>query len=258
MVLVVGIAGGSGSGKSTIVAALVSQVGTTNVSFLHHDSYYKDLSHLTIEERARSNFDHPDSLETTMLVKHIEQLRRGECIDVPTYDFTTHTRAQELRRVEAKEVVIVDGILIFYEPTLREMFDVRIFVDTDPDIRFIRRLKRDMKERGRSPESIISQYENIVRPMHMEFVEPTKRYAHVIIPEGGHNTVALDMVTSRIREKLLQQQTALITVTETTTTTTTTITTTSKTLLGPSNSNSNTVVVTENNHPKLLESSTAY
>jgi len=201
MALVVGIAGGSGSGKSTIVNALVSQLGALNVSFLHHDSYYKDLNHLSFSERAASNFDHPDSLETLLLVQHIEKLREGQPIEVPTYDFTTHTRCKETTSVEARSVVIVDGILIFWESTLRELFDIRIFVDTDPDIRFIRRLKRDVKERGRSVESIVTQYETMVRPMHLEFVEPTKRYAHIIIPEG-FNTVALEMVSGSIREKL--------------------------------------------------------
>jgi len=208
MALVVGIAGGSGSGKSTIVNTIVNQLGASQVSCLHHDSYYKDLSHLSFSERATCNFDHPDSLETLLLVKHIEELRDGQSVEVPTYDFTTHTRRKETELIKARKVIIVDGILIFWEPALRNLFDIRIFVDTDPDIRFIRRLKRDIRERGRTPESTITQYETMVRPMHLEFVEPTKRYAHVIIPEGGFNIVALEMVSGSIREKLNEKLTS--------------------------------------------------
>jgi uridine kinase len=155
-----------------------------------------------LEERARLNFDHPDALETPLLVEHLKTLRAGQPVQIPTYDFRTHTRLAETRLVNPEPVILVEGILIFAEPALRELFDVKIFVDADADIRFMRRLERDMKERGRSLDSVIDQYMTTVRPMHLEFVEPSKRYAHVIIPEGGHNTVALDMVVARVQTLL--------------------------------------------------------
>ena len=201
--IVIGIAGGTGSGKTTVANVILNRVGAHRISFLPHDAYYRDLSALTIEERHRINFDHPDSLETDLLVAHIRQLKAGQAIALPVYDFTTHSRTERTVRVEARRVILVEGILIFYEAALRALFDVKIFVDTDADIRFIRRLQRDIVERGRTTESVIQQYLTTVRPMHMEFVEPSKRYADVIIPEGGLNTVALDMVTARI-EALLQ------------------------------------------------------
>ena len=201
--LIIGIAGGTGSGKTTVATRILQRVGATRIVVLYHDAYYKDLSHLPMEERDRLNFDHPESLETSLLVEHIRQLKNWQSIEMPVYDFTTHTRTDQTVRIEPQRVILVDGILIFAEPALREIFDVKIFVDTDADIRFIRRLKRDIAERGRTAESVIDQYLETVRPMHMEFVENSKRYADVIIPEGGFNTVAMDMVSARIAELLL-------------------------------------------------------
>ncbi len=201
--IVIGIAGGSGSGKTTVARAILNEVGSHRIAFLQHDAYYRDLTDLPPAQRALINFDHPNSLESELLIEHINQLRNWEKIHIPIYDFTTHTRTNETIKVEPQKVIIVEGILIFVDPILREMFDVKLFVDTDPDIRFIRRLDRDLTERGRTTESVIKQYLSTVRPMHLEFVEPSKRYADVIIPEGGLNFVALDMVIARI-ESLLQ------------------------------------------------------
>lgn len=201
--LVIGIAGGSGSGKTTVAQSILQRVGPERIAFLQHDQYYKDLSGLPPAQRATINFDHPNSLETSLLVQHIRQLKNNEPVEVPIYDFSTHSRTTKSFTVNPRRVVIIEGILIFVEAVLREMFDVKIFVDTDSDLRFIRRLQRDLTERGRTTESVISQYMATVRPMHLEFVEPSKRYADVIIPEGGFNAAALDMVVSRI-ESLLQ------------------------------------------------------
>lgn len=196
--VIVGVAGGSGSGKTTVSRAILERVGAERIAYIQHDSYYRDMSHLPPQERARINYDHPDSLETALLVAHLRMLQAGQPVEVPIYDFTTHARLPETRRVEPRPVILVEGILVFAEPDLRALFDVKIFVDTDADIRFIRRLERDTRERGRSMQSVIEQYLTTVRPMHEEFVEPSKRYADIIIPRGGHNRVALDMVTSRI------------------------------------------------------------
>lgn len=201
--LVIGIAGGTGSGKTTVANVILKRVGAQHLSFLPHDAYYRDLKELSLTERSRINYDHPDSLETDLLVQHITQLRQGLSVELPVYDFTNHSRTIRTVHVEPRKVILVEGILIFYEKSLRDLFDVKIFVDTDADIRFIRRLQRDIVERGRTTESVINQYLNTVRPMHLEFVEPSKRYADVIIPEGGLNAVALDMVIARI-EALLQ------------------------------------------------------
>jgi uridine kinase len=200
--IVIGIAGGTGSGKTTVAKVILQRAGATNIAFLPHDAYYRDLSGLSYEERSQTNFDHPDSLETELLVQHVQQLKNWQSVELPVYDFTNHRRTERTIHVEPRPVVLVEGILIFYEEVLRKLFDVKIFVDTDADIRFIRRLKRDIVERGRTTESVINQYLNTVRPMHMEFVEPSKRYADVIIPEGGLNTVAMDMVAARIGELL--------------------------------------------------------
>jgi len=197
--IVIGVSGGTGSGKTTVVQAILDRVGVERIAFIQHDSYYRDQSHLPLEERAQVNFDHPDALETDLLIKHVRQLLAGQAVEVPVYDFTTHTRTNRTRRVEPRRVILVEGILIFAEPELRDLMDVKIYVDTDADIRFIRRLKRDISERGRTVESVIEQYLSTVRPMHLEFVEPSKRYADVIIPEGGFNVVALDMVVARIQ-----------------------------------------------------------
>lgn len=200
--LVIGIAGGSGSGKTTVAQAILNRVGAHRIAFLQHDSYYKDLSGLPPVQRAEINFDHPNSLETELLIQHIASLRDGKPVQVPIYDFSTDRRTEKTFTVEPRSVIIVEGILIFTEAKLRELFDVKIFVDTDPDLRFIRRLERDLAERGRTTESVIKQYQSTVRPMHLEFVEPSKRYADVIIPEGGFNTAALDMVVARVEALL--------------------------------------------------------
>jgi uridine kinase len=200
--LVIGIAGGSGSGKTTVAQTILQRVGPDRISFLQHDAYYKDLSGLPPTQRAEVNFDHPNSLENELLILHIQQLKNGHPAEVPIYDFSTHSRTDRTFTVQPRGVILVEGILIFAEAALRELFDVKIFVDTDADLRFIRRLQRDIAERGRTTESVIRQYLSTVRPMHLDFVEPSKRYADVIIPEGGFNTAALDMVVARIETLL--------------------------------------------------------
>lgn len=200
--LVIGIAGGSGSGKTTVAQEILKRVGADRIAYLQHDSYYKDLSGLPPTQHLEINFDHPNSLETGLLIEHVIALRERKPIEVPIYDFSTDSRTSRTFTVSPRNVIVVEGILIFAEPELRKLFDVKIFVDTDADIRFIRRLHRDITERGRSTESVIKQYMQTVRPMHLEFVEPSKRYADVIIPEGGHNTAALDMVVARIETLL--------------------------------------------------------
>jgi len=196
--LIIGIAGGSGSGKTTVANLILERTGARHIALIAHDSYYKDLSALTLAERARVNFDHPDSLDSELLIQHLCVLKSGQAVEVPVYDFKTHTRTPQTVHIDPQAVILVEGILIFAEPSLRQQFDIKIFVDTDPDIRFIRRMQRDIAERGRSAESVIQQYLNTVRPMHLELVEPSKRYADVIVPEGGMNTVALDMIVSRV------------------------------------------------------------
>ena len=200
--LVIGIAGGSGSGKTTVAQQILERVGPSRIAFLQHDSYYKDLSGLPPVQRAEVNFDHPESLETELLTAHVEELKNGRPVQVPIYDFAHHSRTDQTFTVQPRGVIIVEGILIFAEPALRKLFDVKIFVDTDPDLRLIRRMQRDISERSRTVESVIKQYMSTVRPMHLEFVEPSKRYADVIIPEGGFNTAALDMVVARIEALL--------------------------------------------------------
>jgi len=202
---VIGIAGGTGSGKTTVTKIIIDQVGQKHIALLPHDAYYKDLKNLEPAQRALINFDHPDSLDTSLLIEHIKSLKVNKPIELPIYDFKTHTRTTQTAHMEPQPVILVEGILILAEKQLRELFDVKIFVDTDPDIRFIRRLERDIAERGRTSSSVIQQYLTTVRPMHLEFVEPSKRYADVIIPEGGLNAVAMDMVVARI-EALLRNQ----------------------------------------------------
>ena len=200
--IVIGIAGGTGSGKTTVAEVILKRVGADRIAFLAHDAYYRDLEALPRAQRDTINFDHPDSLETDLMVRHLEALRRWEAVEIPVYDFTIHSRTARTQRIEAQPVILVEGILVFAEPALRRLFDVKIFVDTDADIRFIRRLQRDIDERGRTAASVIHQYQMTVRPMHLEFVEPSKRYADVIIPEGGLNTVAMDMVVARTQSLL--------------------------------------------------------
>ena len=200
--LVIGISGGTGSGKTTVANVILERVGARHIAYLPHDAYYRDLTSLPPAQRAIINFDHPDSLETSLLIQHIKQLVSGKAIELPVYDFKIHSRTSATVRIEPQPVIIVEGILILSEPGLRELFDVKIYVDTDADIRFIRRLQRDITERGRTAESVIQQYLTTVRPMHMEFVEPSKRHADVIIPEGGLNVVAMDMVVARVQALL--------------------------------------------------------
>jgi uridine kinase len=200
--LVIGIAGGSGSGKTTVAQGILKRVGTDRIAYLQHDAYYKDRASLSPNLMMDINFDHPYSLETDLLVKHIESLRNFQPVQVPIYDFSTDSRTSQTFTVMPQRVILVEGILIFVEAELRKMFDIKLFVDADADIRFIRRLHRDITERGRTTESVIKQYQSTVRPMHLEFVEPSKRYADVIIPEGGYNTAALDMVVARIETLL--------------------------------------------------------
>lgn len=200
--IVFGVAGGTASGKTTMARAILDAVGASQVAYLPHDAYYRDISHLPFAERTRINYDHPDSLETKLLVKHVKALLSGRTVQVPIYDFTEHARLVETRPVEPSPIILVEGILIFTKRKLRELMDIKIYVDTDADVRFIRRLQRDIQERGRDWQSIIEQYLTTVRPMHLKFVEPSKRYADVIIPEGGLNKVAMDMVVSRLHALL--------------------------------------------------------
>jgi len=203
--LVIGIAGGTGSGKTTVANVILSRVGKERIAYLPHDAYYRDLHDLPEEQRKTINFDHPDSLESELMAEHIRQLKDWQAVEIPVYDFSLNTRTEKTIHVDAKPVIVVEGILIFSDEVLRNMFDVKIFVDTDPDIRFIRRLQRDIAERGRTTDMVIQQYLSTVRPMHLDFVEPSKRYAHVIVPEGGLNAVAMDMIIARI-EALLQRK----------------------------------------------------
>ena len=200
--LIIGVAGGSGSGKTTVVNYICEHFSPNNILRLEHDSYYRDLKHIPFEERVKQNFDHPASLETELLIRHIQALNEGYPVEVPEYDFSNHIRKEETITATPPRVILIDGILIFSEPDLRNLMDVKIFVDTDDDIRLLRRIKRDIHERGRSIESVMKQYEEFVRPMHLKFVEPSKRYADVIIPRGGKNQIAREMVISLIERKM--------------------------------------------------------
>lgn len=202
--LILGVAGGSGSGKTTVVSRIVEKIGEENILLLQHDSYYRDLGHLSLDERKKQNFDHPTALETELMIRHIGALKEGYQIELPVYDFVAHTRSDETIKTAPKKIILVDGILIFAEPELRKQMDIKLFVDTDDDVRLLRRLKRDITERGRDLDGVLNQYEKYVRPMHLEFVEPSKRYADIIIPRGGENSVALEMVLALIRGKLSQ------------------------------------------------------
>ena len=196
---VIGVAGGSGSGKTTVVRKIVESIGLDHVTVLDHDRYYRDRNDLRLEERASLNYDHPDALETDLMVRHVRELKSGKAVDVPQYDFTRHARLAETNTFQPRRALIVEGILIFTDPALRDLMDIKVFVDTDSDTRFIRRLQRDVAERGRTMDSVIDQYQSTVKPMHLEFVEPSKRYADVIVPLGGHNTVAVDLLLTLVR-----------------------------------------------------------
>lgn len=204
--LIIGVGGGSGSGKTTVVNRIVEGIGEDHILLLEHDSYYRDLNHLPLEERMKQNFDHPSSLESELMIRHVKALKEGYSVDIPVYDFAAHTRSDKTIKASPKGIILLDGILIFTEPELRESMDIKLFVDTDDDVRLLRRIKRDIMERGRELEGVMNQYEKFVRPMHLEFVEPSKRYADIIIPRGGENIVALNMVIATIREKLLQKE----------------------------------------------------
>jgi uridine kinase len=199
---IVGIAGGSGSGKTTIAKKLISLIGTKNTELISHDSYYLDLSHLSLEERKHINFDHPDSLETELLIQDLLQLKSGQAISVPVYDFVNYNRTNQTLSVKPVQLIIVEGILVFTDPVLRSLFDMKVFVDTPDDIRFIRRMLRDIRERGRSIDDEVSQYTKQTKPMYDTFVEPSKQHADVIVPEGGLNTVAVEMLTGALQKRL--------------------------------------------------------
>lgn len=203
--MVIGICGGTGSGKTTVANKIVDSVGRANVVFLQQDAYYRDLGDMPLEVKRRLNFDHPDALDNDLLINHLRALKAGESVDQPVYDYTTHSRTNQKRHIDPRPVIIVEGILVFVSAELRSLMDMKVFVDTDADIRFIRRLQRDLEERGRSAKSVMDQYQTTVRPMHLQFVEPSKRYADVIIPEGGSNEVGIDLITEKIRAILSGQ-----------------------------------------------------
>lgn len=203
--LIIGVVGGSGSGKTTVARAIYGALGL-DAAFIDQDAYYRDLSHLALAERTAVNFDHPDAFDTELLAAHLEALRAGEAIEKPTYDFAAHTRATARVAVEPREIVIVDGIMLFADRRIRDLLDIKIYVDVADDIRFIRRLERDIAERGRTVPGVIRQYLETVRPMHLEFVEPSKRYADVILPQGGHNQVGVDMILARVFMELARRK----------------------------------------------------
>lgn len=196
---VIGVAGGSGSGKTTVVRRIVESLGDDQVSLIEHDRYYRPRDDLRLEERAALNYDHPDALDTELMVRHVQALKAGQSVDVPVYDFTRYARLTTTETVHPRRAIIVEGILVFVDAALRALMDIKVFVDTDDDTRFIRRLQRDVAERGRTMESVIDQYQSTVKPMHLEFVQPSKRYADIIIPQGGHNAVAVEMLLTLIR-----------------------------------------------------------
>jgi uridine kinase len=206
--ILIGIAGGSGSGKTLVAKTVVRDLGSEKVVIIDQDSYYRDLEQVPLADRDLRNFDHPDAFDTDLLRTHLQDLREGRSVAQPIYDYTRHARTRETRAVGEHEVIVLEGILIFFDPGLRSLMDIKVFIDADADVRFIRRLQRDIHERGRSPDSVIRQYQESVRPMHLQFVEPTKRYADIIIPEGGHNSVAIDLLKVKIKD-LLRERGAL-------------------------------------------------
>jgi uridine kinase len=202
VLMIIGICGGTGSGKTTVANRILESVNAGDVAFIQQDSYYRNLKDLPLDYRQAVNFDHPDALDNDLLVHHVRKLKAGGSVELPLYDFKTHTRLNDTLLIEPKPIVIIEGILIFVDPRLLEQMDIKVFVDTPDDIRFIRRLRRDIAERGRTIDSVIEQYLATVRPMHIQFVEPSKRYADGIIPEGGHNLVSIDLISGKIRERL--------------------------------------------------------
>jgi uridine kinase len=200
--MIIGICGGTGSGKTTVANRILETVSADEVLFIQQDLYYRNLKDMPLDYRNAANFDHPDAIDNELLINHLKKLNAGEPVELPIYDFRTHTRLPDTTPIQAKPIVIVEGILIFAEPRLLEQMEIKVFVDTPDDIRFIRRLRRDIAERGRTLDSVIEQYIATVRPMHNQFVEPSKRHADVIIPEGGHNLVSIDLISGKIREKL--------------------------------------------------------
>lgn len=200
--ILIGITGGSGSGKSTIANEIFESFGGEKIVMMQQDAYYKDQSHLSMEERVKTNYDHPKAFDNTLFVEHLKALSMGESIEKPTYDFTIHNRARETVTVQPREIIIVEGILILEDERIRDLLDIKVYVDTDADVRIIRRLLRDMEERGRTVDSVVNQYLTVVRPMHFQFTEPTKRFADIIIPEGGHNKVAIDILVTKMRDIL--------------------------------------------------------
>lgn len=200
--ILIGITGGTGSGKSTIAREIFNKFSEDCIAMIEQDSYYKDQSELSFEERIKTNYDHPDAFDTELLIQHLKELLSGKSINKPIYDFENHNRKIETINVDSKEIIILEGILILQEKAIRDLLDIKIYVDTDADVRIIRRLQRDINERGRTVESVINQYMNVVRPMHLQFIEPTKRYADIIIPEGGHNRVAIDLMVANIKQFL--------------------------------------------------------
>ena len=199
---IIGIAGGSGSGKSTVARKVAEGLGTSSVAFIDMDAYYKNFAELPIEERRKLNWDHPDAFDFDLLCRHLGELNKGKAIDKPEYDFVTHLRSEKTRHIEAPEVVVIDGILLFVDERVRDLCDVKVFVDADADIRLIRRIKRDIRSRGRPLEEVLDQYLKTVQPMHLQFVEPSKRYADVIVPRGGHNAVAVEMLVAKIQRRI--------------------------------------------------------
>jgi uridine kinase len=204
--ILIGIAGGSGSGKTLVAQKIIEEIGSRDVILIEQDSYYKDLSHLPPAERAAQNFDHPDAIDGDLFIQQVKDIIQGKPVEQPIYDFTTHTRKEETKRIDQHHIIVLEGILILFSQRLRALMDIKIFVDTDSDIRLLRRIKRDVAERGRTIKSVLAQYENSVRPMHLQFVEPSKRYADIIIPEGGYNTVAIDLLKTKIEDLLRKRR----------------------------------------------------